>query len=186
MAARSVPPRYFALAASGTLGRKRLRIVYFARGSVQSAERIVSPRRLVYYRDNWYLEAWCHLRKGLRVFALDSIEDASLLEDAARNVPEAQLERELSGSYGIFAGTPTQRAVLRFSKERARWVAREQWHPPSVRSTTGSSPVRGCARSLRIRIRESRRAPGGGSALAWAPRLRRRWRQPQRLQTLQQ
>jgi len=129
MAARSVPPRYFALAASGTLGRKRLRIVYFARGSVQSAERIVSPRRLVYYRDNWYLEAWCHLRKGLRVFALDSIEDASLLEDAARNVPEAQLERELSGSYGIFAGTPTQRAVLRFSKERARWVAREQWHP---------------------------------------------------------
>jgi len=112
MAARFVPPRYFELAASGTLGRKRLRIVY--------------------YRDNWYLEGWCHLRNGLRVFALDSIEQASLLEDAAKHLSEAQLERELSGSYGIFAGAPTRTAVLQFSKERARWVAREQWHPQQV------------------------------------------------------
>jgi predicted DNA-binding transcriptional regulator YafY len=129
MAARFIPPRYFELAASGTLERKRLRLVYFARGTGESNERVVSPQRLVYYRDNWYLDAWCHLRKGLRVFALDSIERATLLEEKAKDVPESQLERELSGSYGIFAGTPTQVAVLSFSPERARWVAREQWHP---------------------------------------------------------
>jgi predicted DNA-binding transcriptional regulator YafY len=129
MAARFIPPRYFELAASGTLGRKRLRITYFARGTGESIERVVSPQRLVHYRDNWYLDAWCHLRNGLRVFALDSIERATLLEEKAKDVSDAQLERELSGSYGIFAGTPTQVAVLSFSPERARWVAREQWHP---------------------------------------------------------
>ena len=126
---RFVPPRYFELAAGGTLGRRRLRIVYFARGSGQSAERVISPQRLVHYRDNWYLEAWCHLRKGLRVFALDSILDARLLSEKSKEVPETQLEQELSGSYGIFAGKPTQVAILQFSPERARWVAREQWHP---------------------------------------------------------
>lgn len=129
MAARFVPPRYFELAASGTLGRRRLRITYFARGTGESNERVVSPQRLVYYRDNWYLDAWCHMRKGLRVFALNSIERATLLEEKAKDVSDAQLERELSGSYGIFAGTPTQVAVLSFSPERARWVAREKWHP---------------------------------------------------------
>lgn len=90
---------------------------------------MISPQRLVHYRDNWYLEAWCHLRKGLRVFALDSILEARLRRDKAKEVPGAQLDQELSGSYGIFAGKPTQVAILRFSPERARWVAREQWHP---------------------------------------------------------
>ena len=39
-----------------------------------------------------------------------------------------QLDRHFAVSYGIFAGTPQQTAVLRFSPERARWVAKEQWH----------------------------------------------------------
>ncbi len=31
--------------------------------------------------------------------------------------------------YGIFAGNQVKWARLRFSAERARWVARELWHP---------------------------------------------------------
>jgi predicted DNA-binding transcriptional regulator YafY len=129
VAARFVPPRYFQLVASGTLERRRLRLTYFARGAGRSTERVVSPQRLVHYRDNWYLEAWCHLRNSLRVFALDSFEQAALLDEKAKDIPESQLDEQLSESYGIFAGKPTHVAVLRFSAERARWVAREQWHP---------------------------------------------------------
>ena len=33
-----------------------------------------------------------------------------------------------SGAYGIFSGIPRNTAVLRFSPERARWVAEERWH----------------------------------------------------------
>ena len=43
-------------------------------GADAHSERTVSPQRLSYYRDNWYLDAWCHLREGLRTFALDAIE----------------------------------------------------------------------------------------------------------------
>ncbi len=32
-------------------------------------------------------------------------------------------------AYGVFAGPPTAEAVLRFTPERARWVAEERWHP---------------------------------------------------------
>ena len=53
---------------SALLRRKRLLISYFSRGTRRAAEREVSPQRLVHYRENWYLDAWCHLRKGLRNF----------------------------------------------------------------------------------------------------------------------
>ena len=35
----------------------------------------------------------------------------------------------LGAGYGIFAGREVQWAELRFSPDRARWVAAETWHP---------------------------------------------------------
>jgi hypothetical protein len=32
---------------------------------------LLSTQHLVHYRDNWYLNAWRHLRKALRSFALE-------------------------------------------------------------------------------------------------------------------
>ena len=117
------------MAVAGALARRqRLRIGYFNRGADSRSEREISPQRLNYYRDNWYLDAWCHLRDGLRTFALDAIESAIPLEISATRVPEADLERHFTLSYGIFSGIPDQVAVLRFSPERARWVAKEEWH----------------------------------------------------------
>ncbi|MCB1874183.1 MAG: WYL domain-containing protein, partial [Gammaproteobacteria bacterium] len=84
---------------------------------------------LLHYRDNWYLEAWCHLRAGLRTFALDSIRDARMLETAAEEIGAQSLHDYSAATYGIFSGNAERTAVLRFRPERARWVAAEQWHP---------------------------------------------------------
>lgn len=111
------------------LGRKRLRIRYYARGRDEESEREISPQRLVHYRENWYLDAWCHLRGGLRNFAVDSVRRVELLERAAKDVPNKTLDSVLGPGYGIFAGGAVQTARLRFSPERARWVASEHWHP---------------------------------------------------------
>ncbi len=109
--------------------RRRLQILYHGRASDEATERTVSPQRLVHYRDNWYLDAWCHLRRALRTFALDRIRRARVLDEAAKAVPEARLDRYYARSYGIFGGPPRHTAVLRFTPERARWVAEERWHP---------------------------------------------------------
>ncbi len=119
----------FQTAAGALAQRQRLHLRYFNRGADSRSERVVSPQRLTYYRDNWYLDAWCHLRGGLRTFALDAIEDARPLEEPALDVSETDLDRHYASSYGIFAGAPGQTAELRFSPERARWVSKEQWHP---------------------------------------------------------
>jgi len=89
----------------------------------------VSPLRLVHYRGNWYLDAWCHLRNDLRNFSLDAIREARLLDTTAKEVPDAELNALFAPSYGLFSGGPILWARLLFTPERARWVAYEQWHP---------------------------------------------------------
>ena len=128
-AARVLPASMFEIVAAATLKRRRLRMRYGARSSGQTTDRTVSPQRLVFYRDNWYLDAYCHLREDLRKFALDAIQHADLLEDKAKPVDLKAVERQLDGGYGVFGGSSVQWATLRFSPERARWVAHEQWHP---------------------------------------------------------
>jgi len=84
---------------------------------------------LTHYRDNWYLDAWCHLRRGLRSFSADAIRKVQVLSKPAIDVPDAELDAALGSGYGIFAGKTVQWATLRFTPERARWVAAETWHP---------------------------------------------------------
>ena len=132
VAARTERPEHFEAVASATIRRRRLVIAYHARSSDQVTEREVSPQRLVHYRDNWYLDGWCHLRKGLRSFSVDAIRSAWILERKARAVAEHTLDAVLASGYGIFSGKADQRARLRFTPRQARWVATEQWHPDQV------------------------------------------------------
>lgn len=127
--ARGAEPESFARVAQAVLQRKRLDIRYFNRASGERSERQLSPQRLVHYRDNWYVDAWCHLRQDVRTFALDAIERAALVDEKAKEVPEVELDRILGASYGIFSGAPAATARLRFTAQRSRWVAKERWHP---------------------------------------------------------
>ena len=130
----SVGARHFHLdqfqaVGSALLRRKRLMIDYHARGTDEITRREVSPQRLVYYRDNWYLDAWCHLRNGIRNFSVDAIKRVEILEKNAETVSEIKLNAVLGSGYGIFSGKNIHWATLLFSSERARWVASERWHP---------------------------------------------------------
>jgi predicted DNA-binding transcriptional regulator YafY len=128
IASRPVSSRSFQTVCRALMGRQRLRLRYYSRTRNQETDRVVSPQRLVHYRDNWYLDAWCHSRNGLRSFALDAILDARPGKEQAIQIPDEQLDRELGAGYGIFAGEQVRTAVLRFTPEMARWVSREKWH----------------------------------------------------------
>lgn len=109
--------------------RRRVFVKYHSRASGERTEREVSPQRLVYYRDNWYMDGWCHLRDGLRSFSIDRIERVECLTKKAKNVSGRALDRYFAASYGIFGGKPKNKAVLRFSKSASPWIATEKWHP---------------------------------------------------------
>jgi predicted DNA-binding transcriptional regulator YafY len=128
MASRPVNAKCFQSVSMATLSRRRLQLTYCSRSRNEETVREVSPQRLVYYRANWYLDSWCHLRNGLRSFALDMVHDAEISDIRADEIPDDALDAHLGGGYGIFAGAPQNTAVLRFEPQVARWVCREVWH----------------------------------------------------------
>ncbi|MDH3978095.1 MAG: YafY family transcriptional regulator [Gammaproteobacteria bacterium] len=125
---RPVESTSFQAISTALLSRRQLNIKHYRRARDETLDREISPQRLVYYRDNWYLDAWCHLRKGLRTFSVDVIKDAMVTTKKAREVTDKMLDETLGAGFGIFSGKNVQMAVLRFSPVRARWVSREIWH----------------------------------------------------------
>jgi predicted DNA-binding transcriptional regulator YafY len=127
-ASRKLDDATFRTVTGAVLERKRLTFSYRARSTGEGSVRTTSPQRLTHYRDNWYLDAWDHDKRGLRSFALDRMAAAQMLEATADDWPEAELDAHFASSYGIFSGPARAWATIRFSAHAARWVADERWH----------------------------------------------------------
>lgn len=128
-ARRPVSSQFFELVGEALLQRKRVAMRYLTRGRGEVTDRVVSPQRLVHYRNTWYLDAWCHTRERLLRFALDAIQEASAQETKAKSVPLKQVEAEMDAGYGIYAGGQRHWAILEFTAQAAQWVSKEEWHP---------------------------------------------------------
>ena len=128
MGARQVYLELFQVVASALVRRKRVIIEYHSRGSNETSTRELSPQRLMHYRGNWHLDAFCHTKNAMRNFSVDAIKKAEITERVADDIPETQLNELLATSYGIFSGKDVEWATLHFTAERARWVADERWH----------------------------------------------------------
>ncbi len=103
--------------------------IHYRDYSLEASKRAVSPQRLVYYRDNWYMDALCHASDDLRTFSLARIDRSVPMDEAAEVIPQDVLDGEFLGSYGVFAGEPVATAELRFLPEIAMEISRQAWHP---------------------------------------------------------
>jgi len=128
-AKRRLKIEHFSVVATATLKRKQLKVQHYNRGTGMETKRVLSPQQLVHYRDNWYLDAYCHLRKTIRSFSVDALKEVELSVESAIEISEAELKATLENGYGIFGGKDIAWATLRFSPERAKWVSVELWHP---------------------------------------------------------
>jgi len=126
---RRLKLKCFELVAKTTLERKQIKIQHFNRQTGKTVERTISPQQLVHYRDNWYVDAWCHLRKEVRSFAVDAITECEQLEVDSKELDADQLRSSMQSGYGIFGGVVKGWVKLKFTYERARWVKHEEWHP---------------------------------------------------------
>lgn len=128
-AARRRDAAHFENVAQATVRRNRLEILYFTKSRNERSTRVVSPQRLIHYKENWYLIAWCHKAEAPRVFALDSVEDARVLKEQAFEADKATVDAMVGKDFGIYSGGDRKWAKLRFSALQARWVEAEVWHP---------------------------------------------------------
>lgn len=126
---RPVQHDQFVKIAAALFNEHRLNITYQSRVDGSSTARDISPQRLVHYRGNWYLDSWCHLRNGLRTFALECITHCSAAVGEFKALSSAVLDAHFQPTYGIFSGAEKAEAVLLFAASIARRVKDEEWHP---------------------------------------------------------
>jgi proteasome accessory factor C len=119
----------FKAIASAVVREKRIVIKHRNLAADKPQERIISPQALVRYRDNWYVDAYCHLRNEPRTFSLNRIVCAEPVIGKFFKIPKEVRQVFYAESYGIFTGPANKKAVIEFTGIAAREVAQENWHP---------------------------------------------------------
>lgn len=125
---RKADTKIFSSVFSALQNENKIEIEYLARSTKEKNSRIISPLNLTNYKNSWYLDSWCHLRNGIRSFALEQIESLTELNEPIKKITEKELSSHFSGSYGIFSGSPDKVARLKILPEVAQWVIKENWH----------------------------------------------------------
>lgn len=122
-------------------GRRRLHLRYLVTARDEATERDVDPMRLVSADGRWYLEGWCHRAEDTRLFRLDRVLQADVLEDDG-TPPADAVARNLDDA--LFRPGPDDLVVTLVLQPWARWVA--EYYP--VESVTELDEDR-----LRVRLR---------------------------------
>ena len=97
--------------------------------SNQPGTRMISPQKLVRYKDNWYLDGWCHKDNKLKVFALSRISKVKLKTNKAKILSPDEQQKYYGSGYGIFSGNADKTAVIHFTGIAAKEAFHMQWHP---------------------------------------------------------
>ncbi|HET6625309.1 MAG TPA: YafY family protein [Nocardioidaceae bacterium] len=108
---------------------RQVRLGYYVPARDEATERTVDPLRVVTAEGNTYLEAWCHLAEGPRLFRLDRVSSAEVLDSPVADHSDVA-PRDLSA--GLFQPSDEDTLVTLHLEPQARWVA--EYYP--VESTS--------------------------------------------------
>jgi proteasome accessory factor C len=99
---------------------RQLDLTYYVPGRDETTERVVDPMRLIFSDGHTYLEGWCHRADETRMFRLDRMRRAAVL-DTPSSPPQDARVTDLS--QGLFQPDPGDPDATLDLAPPARWVA---------------------------------------------------------------
>ena len=108
--------------------RRQVRLTYWVPARDEETERVVDPRRVVSSGGATYLAAWCHSAEDDRLFRLDRIHGATLLDTPVASEPESGRDLD-EGLFDFAAGAERVTLLL---EPPVRWVV-EYYHVEQAR-----------------------------------------------------
>lgn len=116
---------------------RQVRLGYYVPARDESTDRTVDPLRVVTAEGHTYLEAWCHLVDDQRLFRLDRVSAARVLDTPVGDHSDVA-PRDLSE--GIFQPAPDALTVTVELAPEARWVA--EYYPVDSVTECGEGALR--------------------------------------------
>jgi proteasome accessory factor C len=118
-------------------GGRQVALGYYVPARDESTTRTVDPLALVTGEGHTYLDAWCHTAEGRRLFRLDRVSSAQVLDTPAEDHSDLS-PRDLSE--GIFSPSPEDTPVTLLLEPTARWVA--EYYPVDDVEEVGDGSLR--------------------------------------------
>ena len=110
------------VARAGLRTRRRIHLRYLVPSRDETTERHVDPMRVLTVDGHWYLEGWCHRSTGVRLFRLDRVLEADLMDADGTPPPEA-VARDVDDA--LFQPSTDDLLVTLDLEDGARWVAEQ-------------------------------------------------------------
>lgn len=115
--------------AKATAGRRQLELAYRKPGCRETEPRVVDPYHLANVNGEWFLFAYCHLRRDLRTFVPARIVSCRPTGRSFERPKRFSLEQRLRDSFGVITGSGEHRVRIRFEEEVADFIREKRWHP---------------------------------------------------------
>jgi predicted DNA-binding transcriptional regulator YafY len=128
--------QFIARALDATLHLRQAQLTYHSRSSDRTKTYLVHPYRLAYAQGALYLLAYVPEYSEVRTFAVERIQDISLLEERFTPIEELP-DTAFPHSLGVHSGPP-EHVDIEFEAAVADYVRAREWHP-SQRVHDGAS-----------------------------------------------
>ena len=129
-----------AQALDATLHLRQASITYYSKSSERTKTYLVHPYRLAYAQGALYLLAYVPEYGEVRTFAVERIQELSLLDERFTPIEELP-DAAFPHSLGVHSGPP-ERVEIEFQPAVAEYVAARQWHrSQAVREAAGGGGV---------------------------------------------
>ncbi len=107
---------------------KTAQIRYYSASRATTTRREVDPYRLWYATGGLYLIGHCHLRKDVRMFAVERIRSITLTDHPYQLPLGFNVDEYVQDALMVMRGRRIE-AELLFSKTATAWVKDKVWHP---------------------------------------------------------
>jgi predicted DNA-binding transcriptional regulator YafY len=129
-----------ARALEATVNQRQAKLTYYSKSSDRTKTYLIHPYRLAYAQAGLYLLAYVPEYGQVRTFAVERIEDLSLLEERFTPIEELPSEA-FPHSLGVHSGPP-EHVEIDFQPAIADYVSAREWHPSQQLRDNGPEGLR--------------------------------------------
>jgi predicted DNA-binding transcriptional regulator YafY len=114
--------------AKATARRQQLCLGYRKPGRKGVEPRVVDPYHLANINGDWFLFAYCHLRKDIRTFVPARIQEVKSTGKTFVRPQRFSLEKRLRDSFGVHSGQGEYDVEILFNDTVADYIREKKWH----------------------------------------------------------
>lgn len=112
----------------GVEENRTVRMTYYALSRDQASEREVDPYGFLFRSNAWYLVGYCHWRGEIKIFKVDRIMDAQLLEYSFEPPRDFSIQEYMGDSWQVMRGDKPYDIEVLFSPQAAPYARECTWH----------------------------------------------------------